>query len=61
MTVEAYKLTEKDRQELNALEGDIQVIENDLAKAEEVGIDVSKPKGEIQKLRKIRDGLLNKF
>lgn len=61
MSVKGFKLADKDRDELNNMEIDIQTVENDLRKAEEVGIDVKEQRDKIKQLRTTRDGLLKQF
>jgi len=61
MAIEGFKLTEKDREDLQGLEHDIKVVESDLKKAEEVGIDVTTQRAQIKQLRTTRDGLLKQF
>jgi hypothetical protein len=61
MAIESFKFNEQEKADLESIEQDIQVIERDLDKAKEVGIDVSKQAEQIAGLRKLRDGLLKKF
>jgi hypothetical protein len=61
MEVESFKFSDKDKEDLRSIDPALKILESDIAKAKNVGIDVSAQEKEIAGIRKLRDGLLKKF
>ncbi len=61
MPIEGFKFSYQEQDELRSIDGDIEVIEQDLKKAESVGLDVNKQLEQVKNLRTTRDGLLKQF
>ena len=58
---EEIKLTGEDQVKLEGLSGDIDFLDQELAKAERAGLDISKLKEDFVKVKGLREGLLREY
>jgi len=61
MAMEPIKLSPQDRRLLEGLKGDIEVLDNEIAKAERAGIDVTQLKNDLAKAKTLREGILREY
>ena len=58
MPIPEIRLTPEDKATLEALEADIVALDKELIKAESAGLDVADLKADLDKAKKLREGLL---
>lgn len=61
MAMEPIKLSPQDRRLLEGLKGDLEVLDNEIAKAERAGIDVTQLKNDLAKAKTLREGILREY
>ena len=61
MTIKPYYLSKEEVERLRNMEDDINVLRNEIARAERAGIDVANLKENFEKMVKLRNGLLREY
>lgn len=61
MVIEPIKLTPEDRRTLEELQPDIKVLEDEIAKAERAGLDVTTTKADLAKAKALLEGVLREY
>jgi len=61
MAIEPIKLPREHIEMLRQLGEDLAVMEQEIARAERAGIDVSDLKRELERIRNLRDGILREY
>jgi len=61
MAIEPIKLPREHIEMLRRLGEDLAVMEQEIARAERAGIDVSDLKRELERIRNLRDGILREY
>jgi len=61
MAIEPIKLTPEDQRTLEELKPDIVVLENEIAKAERAGLDVTTLKSDLEKAKALLEGVLREY
>lgn len=61
MPLEPFRLTPEQRKRLIDMEADIEVLRQEIEKAERIGLDVSAQKAEFERGVKLREGMLREY
>ena len=61
MAIEPIKLTAEDQRTLEQLKPDIKVLEDEIARAERAGLDVTTTKADLVKAKALLEGVLREY
>lgn len=59
--IEEIKLTPEDQKRLEDMAPDMRALEREVTKAERAGIDVAKQREDLEKAKKLREGVLREY